>query len=221
MVDIIVVEDNEEIGTVLMDFLESEGYDVYFSDNGEEALAVFEDEGAKLFVLDVMLPGIDGFEVCRRIREKNNTPIIIVSARGAKEAKLNGLILGADDYLEKPYDIDILIAKINGIMNRRYGGRMIIDGNLKLDRESRRRWVDGKECDINVKEFEILSYMMENRGKVLNKNDLFEKIWGGDSESELQTLTVHIKWLRDKIEKNPKQPTKITTVWGIGYRYEA
>ncbi len=221
MVDIIVVEDNEEIGTVLMDFLESEGYDVYFSDNGEEALAVFEDEGAKLFVLDVMLPGIDGFEVCRRIREKNNTPIIIVSARGAKEDKLNGLILGADDYLEKPYDIDILIAKINGIMNRRYGGRMIIDGNLKLDRESRRLWVDGKECDINVKEFEILSYMMENRGKVLNKNDLFEKIWGGDSESELQTLTVHIKWLRDKIEKNPKQPTKITTVWGIGYRYEA
>ncbi|MDD6340648.1 MAG: response regulator transcription factor [Butyrivibrio sp.] len=221
MVDIIVVEDNEEIGTVLMDFLESEGYDVYFSDNGEEALAVFEDEGAKLFVLDVMLPGIDGFEVCRRIREKNNTPIIIVSARGAKEDKLNGLILGADDYLEKPYDIDILIAKINGIMNRRYGGRMIIDGNLKLDRESRRLWVDGKECDINVKEFEILSYMMENRGKVLNKNDLFEKIWGGDSESELQTLTVHIKWLRDKIEKNPKQPTRITTVWGIGYRYEA
>ena len=221
MVDIIVVEDNEEIGTVLMDFLESEGYDVYFSDNGEEALAVFEDEGAKLFVLDVMLPGIDGFEVCRRIREKNNTPIIIVSARGAKEDKLNGLILGADDYLEKPYDIDILIAKINGIMNRRYGGRMLIDGNLKLDRESRRLWVDGKECDINVKEFEILSYMMENRGKVLNKNDLFEKIWGGDSESELQTLTVHIKWLRDKIEKNPKQPTKITTVWGIGYRYEA
>lgn len=221
MVDIIVVEDNEEIGTVLMDFLESEGYDVYFSDNGEEALAVFEDEGAKLFVLDVMLPGIDGFEVCRRIREKNNTPIIIVSARGDKEDKLNGLILGADDYLEKPYDIDILIAKINGIMNRRYGGRMIIDGNLKLDRESRRLWVDGKECDINVKEFEILSYMMENRGKVLNKNDLFEKIWGGDSESELQTLTVHIKWLRDKIEKNPKQPTRITTVWGIGYRYEA
>ena len=221
MVDIIVVEDNEEIGTVLMDFLESEGYDVYFSDNGEEALAVFEDEGAKLFVLDVMLPGIDGFEVCRRIREKNNTPIIIVSARGAKEDKLNGLILGADDYLEKPYDIDILIAKINGIMNRRYGGRMIIDGNLKLDRESRRLWVDGKECDINVKEFEILSDMMENRGKVLNKNDLFEKIWGGDSESELQTLTVHIKWLRDKIEKNPKQPTRITTVWGIGYRYEA
>ena len=212
MVDIIVVEDNEEIGTVLMDFLESEGYDVYFSDNGEEALAVFEDEGAKLFVLDVMLPGIDGFEVCRRIREKNNTPIIIVSARGAKEDKLNGLILGADDYLEKPYDIDILIAKINGIMNRRYGGRMIIDGNLKLDRESRRLWVDGKECDINVKEFEILSYMMENRGKVLNKNDLFEKIWGGDSESELQTLTVHIKWLRDKIEKNPKQPTRITPI---------
>ncbi len=221
MVDIIVVEDNEEIGTVLMDFLESEGYDVYFSDNGEEALAVFEDEGAKLFVLDVMLPGIDGFEVCRRIREKNNTPIIIVSARGTKEDKLNGLILGADDYLEKPYDIDILIAKINGIMNRRYGGRMVIDGNLKLDRESRRLWVDGKECDINVKEFEILSYMMENRGKVLNKNDLFEKIWGGDSESEMQTLTVHIKWLRDKIEKNPKQPTRITTVWGIGYRYEA
>lgn len=220
MVDIIVVEDNDEIGEVLADFIEAEGYDVYLSSNGEEALSVFEDEGAKLFILDVMLPGIDGFEVCQRIRQKDNTPVIIVSARGDKEDKMNGLILGADDYIEKPYDIDILLAKINGIMSRRYPGNVLVDGNLRIDKSARKLYVNNVECEVNTKEFELLCYMIEHKGQVLKKEELFSKVWGAESESELQTLTVHIKWLREKIEDNPKQPSRITTVWGVGYRYE-
>ena len=119
MTDILIVEDNEELGTLLMDFLLAEGYDVYHALDGDEALDVFRDEGAKLVILDIMLPGIDGYGVCSEIRKIDNTPIIIVSAKNSKEDKLNGILLGADDYIEKPYDIDILLAKIDGIFKRR------------------------------------------------------------------------------------------------------
>ena len=218
--DILIVEDNEEIGGLLQDFLEGEGYDVYFVTSGEEALQVYEDEGAKLVVLDIMLPGMDGFGVCGKIREHANTPIIIVSAKNAKEDKLNGFMLGADDYIEKPYDIDILIAKIAGIFKRRYASDEIIDGNIRLDKVGRRLYVDEKEVTVTSKELDLLLYMLENKAKVLPKEELFNKIWGFDSESEPQTLTVHMKWLREKIEKDPKKPERIQTVWGVGYRFD-
>ena len=134
MADIIVVEDNEEIGGLLQDFLIAEGYDAYLAVTGEEGLEVFESECAKLFILDIMLPGMDGFAVCSKIREKDNTPIIIVSAKDSKEDKLNGILLGADDYIEKPYDIDILLAKVQGIFKRRYYTDEIICGDIKLDK---------------------------------------------------------------------------------------
>jgi len=220
MMDILIVEDNEEIGGLLQDFLEAEGYDVYFATSGEEALEVYAEEGAKLVVLDIMLPGIDGFGVCSKIRENSNTPIIIVSAKNAKEDKLNGLMLGADDYIEKPYDIDLLIAKIAGIFKRRYSTDEIIDGNIRLDKVGRRLYVDGAELTTTSKELDLLIYLLENKGKVLPKEELFNKIWGFDSESEPQTLTVHMKWLREKIEKDPKKPERIQTVWGVGYRFD-
>lgn len=219
MADIIVVEDNEEIGGLLQDFLIAEGYDVYLAVTGEEALDVYEADGAKLFILDIMLPGIDGFAVCRKIREKDNTPIIIVSAKDAKEDKLNGIMLGADDYIEKPYDIDILIAKIKGIFARRYSTEEVSCGDIKLDKVSRKVTKDGKEISLNVKEFALLLYLMENKDKVISKDELFNKIWGFDSDSEPQTLTVHIKWLREKLEDEPKKPEHIQTVWGIGYKF--
>ena len=219
MADIIVVEDNEEIGGLLQDFLIAEGYDVYLAVTGEEALDVYEADGAKLFILDIMLPGIDGFAVCRKIREKDNTPIIIVSAKDAKEDKLNGIMLGADDYIEKPYDIDILIAKIKGIFARRYSTEEVSCGDIKLDKVSRKVTKDGKEISLNVKEFALLLYLMENKDKVISKDELFNKIWGFDSDSEPQTLTVHIKWLREKLEDDPKKPEHIQTVWGVGYKF--
>lgn len=220
MIDILVVEDNEEIGGLLSDFLEAEGYDVYLAVSGEEALEVYEDEGARLFVLDVMLPGIDGFGVCQKIREKDNVPILIVSAKGEKEDKLNGFLQGADDYIEKPYDIDILLAKINSIFKRRYATDEIVCGDIRCDKVSRQVYCNGQNVPMNVKEYSLLLYLMENQGKVLSKEELFGKIWGFDSESELHTLTVHMNRLRDKLEKDPKNPVHFVTVWGVGYRFE-
>lgn len=220
MADIIVVEDNEEIGTLLSDFLEAEGYDTYLAVSGEEALAVYEDEGAKLVVLDIMLPGMDGFAICSRIREKDNTPIIIVSAKGTKEDKLNGLMLGADDYMEKPYDIDILLAKINGIFKRRYGADELTDGDIHLNRSARTAFFRDDPLVLTGKEFDLLCYLIENKGKVLSKEQIFNEIWGNDSESELQTLTVHIKRLREKLKDGSGGQERIATVWGVGYRYE-
>ncbi|MBR3833863.1 MAG: response regulator transcription factor [Lachnospiraceae bacterium] len=219
MADIIVVEDNEEIGGLLQDFLIAEGYDAYLAVTGEEGLEVFESEGAKLFILDIMLPGIDGFAVCSKIREKDNTPIIIVSAKDSKEDKLNGILLGADDYIEKPYDIDILLAKVQGIFKRRYSTDEIICGDIKLDKIGHRVYKNGEEKSLNAKEYALLLYIMENKDKVISKDELFNKIWGFDSDSEPQTLTVHIKWLREKLEDDPKKPVHIQTVWGVGYRF--
>ncbi|MDE5778391.1 MAG: response regulator transcription factor [Lachnospiraceae bacterium] len=220
MADIIIVEDNEEIGGLLSDFLEAEGYDTYLALSGEEALQVYAEEDAKLIILDIMLPGIDGFAVCSKIREKANTPIIIVSAKEGKEDKLNGLLLGADDYIEKPYDIDILLAKVKGIFKRRYSTEEIVEGNIRLDKVGRHLYMDGKEVSVTAKELDLMVYLMENKGKVLSKEEMFRRIWGFDSDSEPQTLTVHIKWLREKLEVNPKKPEHIKTVWGIGYRFD-
>ena len=220
MADIIVVEDNEEIGGLLSDFLVAEDFDTYLALTAEEALEVYENEGAKLFIVDIMLPGMDGFAFCSKIRENSNIPIIIVSAKSAKEDKLNGLILGADDYIEKPYDIDILIAKVKGIFQRRYSSDEIIEGNIKIDKQGRRVFVDGNEIALRVKEYDLLLYLVENKDKVISKDELFNKIWGFDSESEPQTLTVHMKWLREKLEKDPKNPERILTVWGVGYRFK-
>lgn len=220
MADIIVVEDDKEIGELLMDFLVAEGYDTYLASTGEEALEIYEDEGAKLILLDIMLPGMDGLAVLGSIREIGNAPVIIVSAKNAKEDKLDGLNLGADDYVEKPYDIDILLAKIKGIFKRRYSSENLVDGNISIDKTAHKIYLDGNEVTVTVKEYELLVYLMENKGKVIKKEELFNAIWGFDSESEPQTLTVHIKFLREKFEEDPKNPKRILTVWGVGYRFE-
>ena len=220
MNDVLVVEDNVEMAGLLCDFLRAEGYSVKHCADGESAFSSFEDEGARLVVLDVMLPGLDGFALCRKIRESSNSPIIIVSARTQKDDKLNGLMLGADDYIEKPYDIDILLAKIKGIFLRRYNSEVFSDGFLKIDKSKRKVYVNDKLLELTQKEFDLLYLLAENSGKTLNKDMLFNNIWGFDSFSEPQTLTVHIKWLRQKIEDDPKKPKHIVTVWGVGYRYE-
>lgn len=219
MTDILIVEDNDELSSLLRDFLHTAGYSVTIAVNGEKALCLYEQYGARLIILDIMLTGIDGFAVCRKIREKSNTPILIVSAKTEKDDKLNGLILGADDYIEKPYDIDLLLAKINGIFKRKYSIDELCDGDLKLNKINRTVLKDGKRLELTSKEFDLLQLFLENKGKVLNKNYIFNHVWGADSFSELQTLTVHIKWLRQKIEKNPKTPKRILTVWGVGYQF--
>ena len=220
MADIIIVEDNIDIGNLLCDFLRKEKYSVCLATSGEKALELFEKYGAKIFVLDIMLPGIDGLAVCSKIRETSNAYIIIASAKSDKEDKLAGLYLGADDYAEKPYDIDILLAKIKGVFKRKYAIEEIHEGNLILNTVNNTLSVDNKLIPVTDKEFELLKLLIENKGTTLKKEYLFNNIWGSDSESEIQTLTVHIKWLREKIEADPKNPKHIITVWGNGYRYE-
>ena len=220
MLDIIIVEDSKEIGRLLCDFLRKENYVVSLAENGEKALSLFERYGAKLIILDIMIPGVDGFAVCSKIRENSNAHILIASARTGKEDKLKGLNLGADDYIEKPYDIDILLAKIKGIFKRKYAQDEIIDGEIRINTVTNSLYVNDNPVEVTIKEFELLRFLMENKGVTLKKEYIFNTIWGSDSESEIQTLTVHIKWLREKIEKDSKHPEHIKTEWGVGYRFE-
>ncbi len=220
MLDIIIVEDNQEIGNLLCDFLRKENYTVSLASTGEKALALFEKYGARLIILDIMLPGMDGFLVCSKIRETSNAHILIASAKNQKDDKLKGLNLGADDYIEKPFDIDILMAKIKGIFKRKYAMEELQSGDISLNTVTERLYVGDKHIDTTLKEFELLKLLMQNPGITLKKEYIFNSIWGSDSDSELQTLTVHIKWLREKIEKDPRHPEHIITEWGVGYRFE-
>lgn len=224
MVDILLVEDNEELRTLIQTFLERDGYAVAAVSSGEEALSCLKKERAKLMLLDIMLPGMDGFALCDKVRKENNIPIIILSARSEKEDKMNGFSLGADDYVEKPVDMDLLLAKIGALMRRNYElkqqNTILHSGGLTIDKDAKQVTLDGKTLSLTVKEYELLLLLAENPGKVLRKEYLFNQIWGVDSFSENQTLTVHIKMLRDKIEEDPKRPERIQTVWGVGYKYE-
>ena len=219
--DILIVEDNKELSGLLCDFLRRENYTVSIAENGEKALSLYERYGARLVVLDIMLPDKDGFYMLKKIREESNVPVLIVSAKTAKEDKLCGLDTGADDYIEKPYDIDIMLAKISGIFKRRYAADEIADGDIRINRVSRNVYKNGVQLEMTAKEFDLLLLLAENKGKTLSKEYIFGQVWGSDSFSEQQTLTVHIKWLRQKIEDDPKSPKKILTVWGVGYKYES
>lgn len=220
MVDILIVEDNKELCGLLCDFLRMENYTVSIAETGEKALSLYEKYGARLVLLDINLPELDGFAVCRKIRQNDNIPIIMLTARTEKEDKLNGILSGADDYIEKPYDLDILLAKIKGIFKRRLALDVISDGEITLNLSDETVTKCGMPVTVTSKEFELLRLLIENKGQTLNKDFLFNRIWGADSDSELQTLTVHIKWLRQKIEDDPGNPSKIVTVWGKGYRWE-
>lgn len=220
MLDILIVEDNKEIAALLCDFLRKENYTVSVADTGEKAMDLYERYGARLIILDIMLPGMDGFTVCSKIRQSSNTHILIASARTQKNDKLKGLNIGADDYIEKPYDIDILLAKIRGIFKRKYGQEELVEGNLRLNTVKQTLSVDGVETDVTEKEFELLKLLIENKNVTLKKEYLFNTVWGSDSDSEMQTLTVHIRRLREKIEEDPKKPAHIMTEWGAGYRFE-
>ena len=220
MLDILIVEDNTEIATLLCDFLRKENYTVSIANTGEKAMDIYEKYGAKLILLDIMLPGMDGFAVCSKIRESSNTHILMASAKTEKNDKLKGLNLGADDYIEKPCDIDILMAKIKGIFKRKYALEEIVEGNIRLNTVKQTLYVNHIEVNVTEKEFELLKLLIENKNVTLKKEYLFNTIWGSDSNSEIQTLTVHIKWLREKIETEPKKPRHIITEWGVGYRFE-
>lgn len=224
MIDLLLVEDNLELADLICTFLKKDGFSIINVDSGEKALEFFQKDVAKIVLLDIMLPGIDGFTVCSGIRKNHNVPIIIMSAKVDKTDKINGFTLGADDYIEKPVDVDILSAKVSALMKRNYELKVehtiINSGAISINKNANEVYLDGKLLNMTSKEFELLLLLVENPRKTLNKEYLFNKIWGAESFSENQTLTVHIKMLRDKIEQDPKKPKRIVTIWGVGYKYE-
>jgi DNA-binding response OmpR family regulator len=221
MVDILLIEDDKDLGTLLKKFLIQAGFTVKLSPSVDESIKYFAKYECKLILLDIVLSDGSGFELCKRIRQQSDIPIFIISAKDGKDDKINGLTLGADDYIEKPYDIDILLAKINGVMKRRYGTKTINIGNITIDKTQFIVTKNSEIIPLSVKEFELLLLLVENKNKPLTKDFLFNRIWGIDSFSEPQTLTVHIRRLREKLETDPQKPTLIKTVWGIGYKLEA
>lgn len=225
MVDLLIIEDNTELGTILCDFLAKDGYSLFLAKSGEEGMEYIKTNTVRLVLLDVMLPGLDGFGVCQLIREQGNIPIIIISARVDKRDKIAGLELGADDYVEKPFDIDVLSAKIAALLRRNYEfrdkTRVLSDSQITIDLNATAVYYKNKPLVMTVKEYELMLLFLSNKGKTLRKEWLFDKVWGADSFSEPSTLTVHINKLREKIEETPKNPKKIITVWGVGYKYES
>lgn len=219
MSDILLVEDNLELVILMEALLHKKGFSLAHVTSGEAALEWLQINQASVLILDIMLPGIDGFTVCQKIREKKMIPILILSARSTKEDQLLGFQLGADDYMKKPIDLDILAAKVQALMNRNTAAHIIHSTDLTIDIDAHKVYLRKQIIDLTSKEFDLLLLLVQNAGKTLHKNYLFHEVWG-DSCSEDQTLTVHIKMLRSKIEENPKEPKRIQTVWGIGYRYE-
>lgn len=221
---ILMVEDEKELARVTKDYFSSRGYLLEVINDGQQALDYLMLNSVKLLLLDIMLPGVDGLSICEKVRENSNIPIIIISALTGEEARIKGIELGADDYIEKPYSVKELFVRVNSQLRRAYELQLELNrisvGNLLLDISARQLYLAGEKVDLAAKEFELLKILIQNKGRALKKERLFNQVWGLNSESDYSTLTVHINKLREKIEKNPKKPELIKTVWGIGYRFE-
>jgi DNA-binding response OmpR family regulator len=224
MDQILLVEDELDLAVVTKDYFMREGYQVKVIHDGQEALDYLMLHPVKLLILDIMLPHVDGLTICETVRKQFNIPIIIVSAKTGEEARIIGIELGADDYLEKPYSVKELLVRVKSQLRRSYEltieTNKLVDGPLTIDMTSRQTYLADQPLTLTAKEFELLKILVENKGRVMNKEKLFNQVWGIDSFSEFSTLTVHINKLREKIEKNPKKPESIVTVWGVGYRFE-
>ena len=228
MKKILLIEDEISIAELERDYLELSGFEVEIAGDGAAGLERALKEDFDLFVLDLMLPGMDGFEICRRIRETKNTPIIMVSAKKEDIDKIRGLGLGADDYITKPFSPGEMVARVKAHLARYE--RLISSGapaneiieirGLKIDKTARRVWVNGEEKGFTTKEFDLLSFLAQNPNHVYTKEELFSKIWDMESIGDIATVTVHIKKIREKIEFNTAKPQYIETIWGVGYRFK-
>ena len=223
MTDIFVVEDNEELGTLICDFLKREGYIVKWERTAEDGLKVLREESCKLLLLDVMLPGMDGYKMLQELRKSRNIPVLMMSARTDDQSKIIGLEVGADDYIDKPFSIQVLASKIKAMMRRSYAfsedRELLSYQNITVNLPARKVYKEGREVDISGKEFDLLVYLMNHPEQVIRKEELFDEVWGRDCFSECSTLNVHIRWLREKLEEDPKNPHLIRTVWGVGYQF--
>lgn len=225
---ILIVEDEVAIADLEKDYLELSGFEVEIENDGTKGLERALHEEFDLFILDLMLPGVDGFEICKKIRETKNTPILMVSAKKDDIDKIRGLGLGADDYVTKPFSPSELVARVKAHLaryERLIGSNMpqndIIEiRGIKIDKTARRVWVNGEEKQFTTKEFDLLTFLAENPNHVFTKKELFRKIWDMESIGDIATVTVHIKKIREKIEMNTNKPQYIETIWGVGYRFK-
>ena len=225
---ILIVEDEEAIADLEKDYLELSDFEVKIENTGDAGLETALAEDFDLIILDLMLPGMDGFEVCKHIREKKDVPILMVSAKKDDIDKIRGLGLGADDYITKPFSPSELVARVKAHMARY--SRLVGSGHesndfveirgLKIDKTARRVYVDDEEKSFTTKEFDLLTFLAENPNHVFTKEELFRKIWNMDSIGDIATVTVHIKKIREKIEYDTSNPQYIETIWGVGYRFK-
>ncbi|MFT6973007.1 MAG: two-component system response regulator RegX3 [Pontimonas sp.] len=226
MTSILIVEDEASLSEPLAYLLRREGYDVAIADNGLKALEVFEGEPPDLMLLDLMLPGMSGTEVCRAIRQKSSLPIIMLSAKDDEVDIVVGLELGADDYVTKPYSSRELLARIRAVLRRRAGdqgseGGIVEYHGISVDTDRHQVSVRGHAVSLPLKEFELLELLMTNAGRVLTRGQIIDRVWGSDYFGDTKTLDVHIKRVRSKVELTPSEPVLIVTVRGLGYRFEA
>lgn len=228
MSKILIVEDEEAIADLEKDYLELSDFDVTIENTGDKGLEEALSGNYDLVILDLMLPGLDGFEVCKQIREEKDIPIIMVSAKKDDIDKIRGLGLGADDYMTKPFSPSELVARVKAHLTRyerlvssnvRENTVVEIRG-IKIDKTARRVWVNGEEKNFTSREFDLLTFLAENPNHVFTKEELFQKIWDMDSVGDIATVTVHIKKIREKIEFNSTKPQYIETIWGVGYRFK-
>lgn len=228
MSKILIVEDEEAIADLEKDYLELSDFEVTIENSGDKGLETALTGSFDLVILDLMLPGMDGFEVCKQIREEKNIPIIMVSAKKDDIDKIRGLGLGADDYMTKPFSPSELVARVKAHMaryDRLVGSNQKVNDiieirGLKIDKTARRVYVDGEERVFTTKEFDLLAFLAENPNHVYSKEELFREIWDMDSIGDIATVTVHIKKIREKIEKDTAKPQYIETIWGVGYRFK-
>ena len=222
---VLIIEDEESYREALSFMLEKEGFDVLTAPDGEEGLALFERQGADIVLLDLMMPGLSGTEVCRRLRQRSGVPIIMVTARDDEIDKVVGLELGADDYVTKPFSSRELMARIRAVLRRGSDAELLPDvleaGPVRMDIERHEVWVDGRPVRLALKEFELLEMLLRNAGRVLTRGQLIDRIWGADYVGDTKTLDVHVKRLRAKIEHDPANPVTLVTVRGLGYKFDA
>jgi DNA-binding response OmpR family regulator len=221
---VLVVDDDLTVRDVVRRYLERAGHQVALADNGEDALAWIARHEPDLVVLDLMLPGIDGLEVCRRLRATSTVPVVMLTALGEEENRIAGLQLGADDYVTKPFSPRELALRVSSVLRRsgaapQAAAKVLVDGDLRLDVAARMATLRGEELSLTTREFDLLVFLLSHPGEAFTREQLLEKVWGWDFGDQ-STVTVHVRRLREKIEAVPAKPTRISTVWGVGYRYD-
>lgn len=227
MTKILVVEDEANLREPLVYLLQKEGYDVVEAEDGNTALTVLEEHGADLILLDLMLPGLSGNEVCREIRNTSNVPIIMLTAKDSEIDKVVGLEIGADDYVTKPYSTRELLARMKAVLRRKLepqdqaGEGILKAGSVEMDIEKHLVSVHGEKIQMPLKEFELLELLMENVNRVLTRGQIIDRVWGSNYYGDTKTLDVHVKRIRSKIEDDPSRPRHLLTVRGLGYKFEA